>query len=102
MNEIRICFTKSMELTDCDGILFEDVFIGQQGGKVITNCNLNKPIFYPEKIPLSQYDKTHLSPYDLRMKFLEEYKRKEAKDNKMMKILVNIYKLIQLLRWTTM
>lgn len=102
LNEIRICFTKNLELTDCDGILFEDVFISQQGGKVITNCNLNKPIFYPGKVPLSQFDKMHLSPYDLHMKFLEETKQKKAKETKMMKILVNIYKLIQLLRWTTL
>lgn len=102
LNEIRICFNKNLELTDCDGILFEDVFINQPGDTVITNCNRKKPIFYPGKVPLSRLDKMHMSPYDLHMKFLEEYKRKKAQENKMMKILVNIYKLIQLLKWTTM
>lgn len=103
LNEIRICFNKNLELTDCDGILFEDsIFIDQPRGKMISNCNLNKPIFYPGTVPLSRYDKMHMSPYDLHKKYLEEYKQKKAKENKMMKILVNIYKLIQLLKWSTM
>lgn len=102
LNEIRVCFNKNLELENCDGILFEDVFIDQPQGKVITNCNLNKPIFYPGTVPLSRYDKTHMSPFDLHMKFLEEYKRKKAQENKTMKTLVNVYKLIQLLKWTTM
>lgn len=98
LNEIRICFNKNMELTDCDGILFEDVFINPPGGKLITNCNLNKPIFYPGKVPLSRYDRMHTSPHDLHNKFLEEHKPKKE-ENRMMKLLVNIYKLIQLLKW---
>lgn len=102
LNEIRVCFNKNLELENCDGILFEDVFIDQPQGKIITNCNVNKPVFYPATVPLSRYEKTHMSPFDLHTKFLEEYKRQKAKENKNMKILVNIYKLIQLLKWSTM
>lgn len=99
LNEIRICFSKNMELTDCDGILFENVFIDQPRGKMITNCNLNKPIFYPGKVPLSRYDTVS---NDIQRKFLEEFKRKKSHEGRMMKLLVNIYKLIQLLKWATM
>lgn len=101
LNEIRVCFNKNLDLENCDGILFEDVFIDQPQGKIITNCNLNKPIFYPATVPLSRYEKTHMSPFDLHAKFLEEFKRKKANQNKTMKTLVNIYKLIQLLKWST-
>ncbi|XP_058451709.1 ribonuclease Oy [Malaya genurostris] len=101
LNEIRICFNKNLELADCDGILFEEVAIGYPTGKVLTNCNLNKPIVYPTNVPKSRFDRTHMSPYDLHRKFLEEYNRKKAKESRTMKLLVNIYKLIQLLKWTT-
>lgn len=101
LNEIRICFNKTLELTDCDGILFEAVAIDYPDGKVITNCNMNKPIIYPGTVPLSRFDKTHMSPYDLHRKFLEEYNRKKTDENRTMKLLVNIYKLIQMLKWTT-
>ncbi|XP_058815834.1 ribonuclease Oy [Topomyia yanbarensis] len=102
LNEIRICFNKSLELADCDGILFEEVAIDYPAGKVITNCNLNKPIVYPTSVPLSKFDRTHMSPFDLHRKFLEEINRKKSDESRTMKLLVNVYKLIQLLKWTTL
>ncbi|XP_055639295.1 ribonuclease Oy [Toxorhynchites rutilus septentrionalis] len=101
LNEIRVCFSKELELTDCDGILFKDVAIDYSAGKIITNCYLNKSVMYPATVPMSRFDKTHMSPFDLHKKFLDEYNRKKSKDSKTMKLLVNIYKLIQLLKWTT-
>lgn len=101
LNEIRICFDKELEQADCDGISAEEVAIDKVNEKVITNCNMNKPIVYPATVPLSRFDKTHMSPYDLHRKFLEEYNRKKSNEGKTMKLLVNIYKLIQLLKWTT-
>lgn len=101
LNEIRVCFNKDLELADCDGILSEEVVIDYPTGKLLTNCNLNKSIMYPGTVPLSRFDKTHMSPYDLHRKFLDEYNRQKAKESRMMKMLVNIYKLIQLLKWTT-
>lgn len=99
LNEIRVCFSKNMELTDCDGILFDDVFLDQSGGKMITNCNLKKSIFYPATVPPVRYEETHVPPYDLH-KFLDEYKRRKAEGTKGTKLMDNIYKVIQLFKWS--
>ncbi|XP_055600552.1 ribonuclease Oy isoform X1 [Uranotaenia lowii] len=101
LNEIRLCFNKSLDLADCDGILFEEVTAGFRDGKIISNCSPNKPIVYPATVPSSRFEKTytHMSPFDLHRKFVEEHKK--AKENRTMKLLVNLYKLIQLLKWTT-
>lgn len=98
LNEIRVCFNKHLELENCDGILFENIFIDQPQEKLITNCNLNKPIIYPDTIPSLSNKKEDGGP-EIR---LEEYKRKKAQEKKTMKFWVNVYKLIQLLKWTTM
>ncbi|KAG8223489.1 hypothetical protein J437_LFUL004957 [Ladona fulva] len=43
--EIRICFDKSLELVDCDGINV----LGTKGS--LTNCPGGEPIFYLNKVP---------------------------------------------------
>lgn len=40
VNEIRICFNKALQLTDCDGIY-----------KFPTNCDRSKQIIYPSSVP---------------------------------------------------
>jgi len=40
MVEIRICFDKTLQLVDCDGI-----------SSFPTNCNKHEPIIYPSNIP---------------------------------------------------
>ncbi|KAG8257720.1 ribonuclease T2 activity protein [Homalodisca vitripennis] len=47
LQEIRICFDKSLQLTDCDGIRSRRMFRWQPLG----NCPNEKPIFYPNTIP---------------------------------------------------
>uniref|UniRef100_A0A1B6I0C2 Uncharacterized protein n=1 Tax=Homalodisca liturata TaxID=320908 RepID=A0A1B6I0C2_9HEMI len=47
LQEIRICFDKSLQLTDCDGIRSRRMFRWQPLG----NCPNEKPIFYPSTIP---------------------------------------------------
>lgn len=89
LNEIRVCFSKELELTDCDGIRVAGVNYSTDD-QIISNCNRHQPIAYPATVPLSRFDKG-----------LEEYQRRKAKESKMMKLLVNIYKLIRLLKWTT-
>lgn len=49
INEIRICFNKSLELVDCDGI--RDPNIHVEGTKIITSCSLSKPVIYPSVVP---------------------------------------------------
>ncbi|XP_047119185.1 ribonuclease Oy [Schistocerca piceifrons] len=44
--EIRICFNKTLELVDCDGIKMKTSM-----DSLITNCPHDKPIFYPSKLP---------------------------------------------------
>lgn len=52
LSEIRICFDKSLELIDCDGVKFGDlVSIKYPGGKVNTNCHIGSPVHYPSLVP---------------------------------------------------
>lgn len=79
LSEIRICFNKSLELTDCDGVMSDDmVAIDYMFGKIITNCPLGKPILYPSVVPKSRLNRPNWKfPF------------------------VNFYKLVQLLQWLT-
>lgn len=52
LSEIRLCFDKNFNLKDCTGVkniryrtleLQNGIYI-----RVITNCNVNEPIFYPK------------------------------------------------------
>ncbi|XP_032599151.1 ribonuclease Oy [Drosophila grimshawi] len=79
LSEIRICFNKSLELIDCDGVKLVDVVaIKYPGGTVNTNCHVGSPVHYPSLVPPVQ--------------------RKE--DWKLS--LVNVYKLLQFLMWFTL
>lgn len=52
LSEIRICFNKTLELIDCDGVLGDaQIAIDYPGGKVITNCHISKPVKYPSIVP---------------------------------------------------
>ncbi|KAH8398408.1 hypothetical protein KR215_012199, partial [Drosophila sulfurigaster] len=76
--EIRICFNKSLELMDCDGVMQGDLTaIKYPGGTVNTNCHISSPVHYPSLVPPLQRK--------------EEWKFP----------LVNIYKLLQFLIWFT-
>lgn len=47
VSEIRICFDKSLKLMDCDTVKEEDFL---KVANVLTNCNIKKPVMYPNKI----------------------------------------------------
>lgn len=51
LDEIRICFDKSFNLIDCDGI----AKASQQGltktAHLLTNCDQTKPILYLDYVP---------------------------------------------------
>uniref|UniRef100_A0A2M3Z6X1 Putative ribonuclease t2 family n=1 Tax=Anopheles braziliensis TaxID=58242 RepID=A0A2M3Z6X1_9DIPT len=52
LNEIRICFNKQLELTDCDGIVgLERQGKRGGGGTIISNCKESQPILYPDVVP---------------------------------------------------
>lgn len=79
LSEIRICFNKSLELIDCDGVKLGDVKpINYPGGTVNTNCHIGSPVHYPSLVPTLQRK--------------EEWKFP----------LVNVYKLLQFLMWFTL
>lgn len=81
LEEIRICFTKELELTDCDGVLPGDaVSIVYPGGTVITNCHISKPIHYPSNVPST------LREQEKKWKFP----------------VVNTFKLLQFIMWFTL
>lgn len=80
LSEIRICFNKSLELIDCTGVI-GDYAIEYPGGKVITNCDIGKQIRYPSVVPPTR--------------FHDQSSTKDGIDI----TLVNIFKLIQLVKW---
>ncbi|XP_053612492.1 ribonuclease T2 [Plodia interpunctella] len=50
--EVRLCFSKTLQIVDCDGIAFLDV----DQGSILTNCNPTIGIYYLENaVPKSLY-----------------------------------------------
>lgn len=80
LSEIRICFSKQLELVDCDGVVrtFEE--------NVLTNCPADTQIHYPSVLPAYLLDRItpETPPFNWRTP------------------LVNFYKLIQLIKWFTL
>jgi hypothetical protein len=74
---------------DCDGI----VMLGDENetDEYITNCKLSQPILYPS---------AGTFPHP---KIWREYYTKNANEmNEMKPLLINIYKLINLIKWITL
>uniref|UniRef100_A0A1B0CEA7 Uncharacterized protein n=2 Tax=Lutzomyia longipalpis TaxID=7200 RepID=A0A1B0CEA7_LUTLO len=88
LEEIRICFNKSLELTDCDGVVgkFYPTHT-YSGGKIITNCDPSKNILYPSIVP----DLMERLP-PTKGDFGDSWSRFP---------LVTIYKIIQFIKWAT-
>lgn len=81
LSEIRICFNKSLNLVDCDGVVGNaGIAIDIPYGKIITNCDLNKEIIYPSVVPPT----------------------KIATEKKWQFPFVNVYKLLELIKWVTL
>lgn len=81
LNEIRICFNKSLSLVDCDGVVGNaGIAIDFPTGKIITNCNLDKPVLYPSIVPPT----------------------KISSKSKWQFPFVNVYKLLELIKWVTL
>lgn len=82
LSEIRICFNKTLNLVDCDGVVGL-VSIPYPEGRILTNCDISEPIYYPSIVPKTQFNKHNV---ETEWKF--PY--------------VNAYKLIQLIKWFTL
>uniref|UniRef100_D3TLW3 Ribonuclease n=1 Tax=Glossina morsitans morsitans TaxID=37546 RepID=D3TLW3_GLOMM len=78
--DIRICFNKSLELVDCDGVLRDATSIDYPGGTVITNCHISQAVHYPSLVP----------------------GRHIVNERKWKFPIVNLYKLIQFIMWFTL
>lgn len=87
--EIRICFHKDLSPADCDGIVMLDD--ADPDDKYITNCRLNEPILYPA---------AGTFPHPLMLR--QMYERRYNKVQEMKPLLINIYKLISLIKWITL
>lgn len=85
LSEIRICFSKQLELTDCDGVVKSLITILYPGGSVITNCDISAQIKYPSVLPKYLISRTD-----------------ESSSTNWKFPLVNFYKLIQLIKWFTL
>lgn len=81
--EIRICFNKELELIDCDGVHFDSGFQSRNG--IITNCDAVKPINYPSTVP-----KHLLNDDEDKTKMVWRFPW------------VNMYKLVQIVKWFTL
>lgn len=86
LSEIRICFNKKLELVDCDGtkVNFEST-LPYLDNQVITNCH-NKTINYPNAVPKHLLDNTNSNANKTTWRFPW----------------VNLYKLIQIIKWFTL
>lgn len=87
LSEIRICFNKQLELIDCNGVIMSLITISYPGGQVITNCDLTKPIHYPSVVPKYLLDQSTSS---------------DRTESTWRFPLVNVYKLIEMIKWFTL
>lgn len=51
LDEIRICFDKSLNLINCDGIMKASRRVSTKTAHLLTNCDLKKPILYLDHVP---------------------------------------------------
>lgn len=84
--EIRICFNKKLELVNCDGVRFGREPSKNLGDTLITNCDLNALISYPSVLPNHLLKK--LIPNETKSVWRFPW--------------VNLYKLIQIVKWFTL
>lgn len=84
LSELKICFNKQLELIDCNGI--SDEYTTEHKNGVITNCNAKQPIQYPSTLP----------------DYLLNDMDRESTTSVWRFPWVNLYKLIQLIKWFTL
>lgn len=90
LSEIRICFNKKLELIDCTGVVGKP--FGLYGKNmyndddIITNCDRNTNINYPSTLPKYLLDNVDDKPAKPVWRFPW----------------VNLYKLIQMIKWFTL
>lgn len=58
LSEIRLCFSKSLELIDChvtgnSAVVYRSV---ASKSEIVTNCNLHADIIYPDNVPFVDCD----------------------------------------------
>lgn len=83
--EIKICFTKKLDLVNCDGVvgIHSSNYVDDA---VITNCDPNHEINYPSTLPQHLLDKIDRVPKKPVWRFPW----------------VNVYKLIDFIKWLTL
>lgn len=86
LSEIRICFNKQLELVDCDGIKMNMLdAVPYENSDIITNCHQSE-INYPSTVPKYLLDNTNGDSTKMTWRFPW----------------VNLYKLIQIIKWFTL
>lgn len=85
LSEIKICFNKKLELVDCNGVLYESSMTEYEDG-VISNCDLSEQVQYPSTLPNYLLDRTERESTKTEWRFPW----------------VNLYKLIQMIKWFTL
>ncbi|XP_037042269.1 ribonuclease Oy isoform X1 [Bradysia coprophila] len=65
LSEIRLCFSKSLELIDCHVTGNSEVVYGSAASKseIVTNCNLHADIIYPDNVPAVDCDINTISSW---------------------------------------
>lgn len=85
ISEIRICFNKSLDLVDCDLYTAMSGVEGKGDKNILTNCDLDKPVFYIDTIG------TGLSCSDRNVELEQAYTKK----------LLFVHEILQFLIWLT-
>ena len=90
--EIRICFKKTLEITNCDGIVMfdepsnENIYVNYSND-ILSNCNTHDDIIYPSSEKLFKGSSETIT---------------ENIPNIWRRELMNFYKLISLIKWITL
>lgn len=65
LSEIRLCFSKSLELIDCQVTGNAEVVFRSAASpvEVLTNCNLHKNIIYSESFPQTDFEVKFTNPW---------------------------------------
>lgn len=97
IDEVRICFNKSLDLIDCD--VAKSVFSGLSVGDILTNCSLKKRIMYLGTVPTPPSPTTTEEKFD---DYDEEYIQKCLENYKFRDLLLKIYGVVKFLIWFTL
>jgi len=75
ISEIRLCFNKSLDLIDCDVVKTYQYSNGISDEKLLTNCNLDKPLRYMAGLPTASWKRFEIMESDKEFKYYQNLQK---------------------------